>query len=97
MARRFYIVSYDVTDDRRRNKVYKQLLDYGDHVQFSVFCCQLNARERIQLCQNLRDHLNQAEDQALILDAGPVDGQQPEPDMDYIGKTYTPSPRCQIV
>ena len=97
MARRFYIVSYDVTNDRRRDRVYHVLLGYGDHVQYSVFCCQLTARERVCLCRDLGEHLNHAEDQAMVLDAGPVEGQQPEPDVKYIGKVYKPTPRCQIV
>jgi len=31
------IISYDIVDDRRRNKVAKALLDYGKRVQYSVF------------------------------------------------------------
>ena len=32
-----WLVSYDVTDDRRREKLAKALLDYGQRVQESVF------------------------------------------------------------
>ncbi len=35
----FYIVSYDIPDDRRRNKTAKTLLDFGARVQYSVFEC----------------------------------------------------------
>ena len=35
----FYIVSYDIPDDKRRNRVAKTLLDYGSRVQYSVFEC----------------------------------------------------------
>ncbi len=31
------VVSYDIVDDTRRNKVAKVLLDYGERVQYSVF------------------------------------------------------------
>lgn len=31
------VISYDITNDRRRNKVAKKLLDYGRRVQYSVF------------------------------------------------------------
>lgn len=31
------VVSYDIVDDKRRNKVAKVLLDYGKRVQHSVF------------------------------------------------------------
>ncbi len=32
-----YLISYDIHNDRRRNKVSKVLLDYGRRVQYSVF------------------------------------------------------------
>ena len=31
------VISYDIIDDTRRNKVAKVLLDYGERVQYSVF------------------------------------------------------------
>ena len=97
MARRFFMVSYDITDDKRRDRVAKTMVNFGDRVQYSVFCCQLNARERIQMEQKLRDCLHHGEDQVLIVDAGPVSGQQPQPEVDYLGKPYVVAPRSQIV
>ena len=38
----FYIISYDIPDDRRRNKLAKVLKGYGTRVQFSVFEAHLN-------------------------------------------------------
>jgi CRISPR-associated protein Cas2 len=35
----FYVVSYDIPDDRKRNKTARTLLDFGTRVQFSVFEC----------------------------------------------------------
>jgi len=35
----FYIVSYDMQDDKRRTRVAKTLLDFGNRVQYSVFEC----------------------------------------------------------
>ncbi len=31
------VISYDIIEDSRRNRVSKVLLDYGDRVQYSVF------------------------------------------------------------
>ena len=31
------VISYDIANDKRRNKVAKVLLDYGNRVQYSVF------------------------------------------------------------
>ncbi len=38
----FCIVSYDISDNKKRNKVAKILLDYGTRVQYSVFECNLD-------------------------------------------------------
>jgi len=36
-----YLVSYDISTDKIRNKVAKKLLDYGKRVQYSVFECDI--------------------------------------------------------
>jgi CRISPR-associated endonuclease Cas2 len=46
-SRSRYLVTYDVADDKRRDRVHRTLLDFGDALQFSVFLCDLNERERI--------------------------------------------------
>ncbi len=38
----FYLVSYDIPDDRRRTQLAKILKDFGDRVQYSVFECILD-------------------------------------------------------
>ncbi len=35
----FYVVTYDILEDRRRSRVAKTLLDFGSRVQYSVFEC----------------------------------------------------------
>jgi CRISPR-associated protein Cas2 len=37
----FLVVSYDISDDKRRLRVAKKLKDFGVRVQFSVFECIL--------------------------------------------------------
>ena len=95
--RRFYLVSYDIINDKRRNKVFKTLMDYGDHIQYSVFCCQLNERELLKLQERLRARINQAEDQILFVDVGVVATSKPMPEIEYIGRTWSPEPRVQII
>lgn len=41
--KQFVVVSYDIVNDRRRRKVMKTLKGYGEHVQYSVFECRLEA------------------------------------------------------
>jgi CRISPR-associated protein Cas2 len=40
----FYVVSYDIPDDRKRDSVSKTLLDFGARVQYSVFECILDGK-----------------------------------------------------
>ena len=41
-----YLVSYDICDDKRLRKVFQTMRGYGDHLQYSVFQCQLTAADR---------------------------------------------------
>ena len=50
----FTVISYDVTNDKRRTKVLKLLKGYGTHVQYSVFECHLNAQQRAEVEGKLR-------------------------------------------
>jgi CRISPR-associated protein Cas2 len=97
MARRFFLVSYDISDDRCRTRVAKYLLDFGERLQYSVFCCQLNPRERVRLEEGLKQRIDQKADQILLLDAGAVEGQNPQPQLDYLGRVWRADPRVQIV
>ena len=47
------IISYDISDDRRRRKIMQTLEDFGRRVQFSVFECLLLPVEFEKLQQKL--------------------------------------------
>jgi len=70
MARRHYLVSYDIADDKRRTRVFKALCDNGDHVQYSVFFCELSSTELVQLRMELDEAINHRQDQVIVLDLG---------------------------
>jgi CRISPR-associated protein Cas2 len=40
-----YLVCYDICDEKRLRKVFQAMRGYGDHLQFSVFECQLTAMD----------------------------------------------------
>jgi CRISPR-associated protein Cas2 len=96
MDRRHYLVTYDISDDKRRTTVYEILLGQGDHAQYSVFFCELSDRELVALRSRLRSSINAAEDQILIVDLGrsvrPL-----EVGLEVLGKPYTPSIRTVVV
>lgn len=91
-----YLVSYDISDDKRRNAVFEILLDTGDHVQYSVFVCELNRLELVELRGALRQEINAKEDQILLLYLGP-DMERLETALECLGKPYEPMCRVQVV
>ncbi len=40
----FVVVSYDISDNKRRTKIFKAMKNYGVHVQYSVFECDLQPK-----------------------------------------------------
>jgi CRISPR-associated protein Cas2 len=73
-VRNRYIVTYDITDDRRRDNVYKTMRGFGDHLQFSVFRCDLSERELVEMTASVHPLIDHTVDQVLVIDLGPVDG-----------------------
>jgi CRISPR-associated protein Cas2 len=71
VARRRYLFSYDISDDKRRTRAFKVLDAWGDHAQYSVFFAELNDSELVRLKGKLEAIIHHDEDQVLILDLGP--------------------------
>ncbi|MGE5611013.1 MAG: CRISPR-associated endonuclease Cas2 [Bacillota bacterium] len=96
MARRHFLITYDISDDKRRTKVFHTLQANGDHVQFSVFLCQLNPTEMARLLAAMQPLINAAEDQVMIVDLGKVYCDDPLR-LETLGQPYTPPTRAMIV
>lgn len=43
------VVSYDIVDDKKRTRLAKTLLNFGSRVQYSVFECNLNAKQLAEM------------------------------------------------
>jgi CRISPR-associated protein Cas2 len=96
VSRRHYLVTYDIADDKRREQVFRLLEDNGDHVQYSVFYCELNEQERILVEGGLNELIHHDDDQVLILDLG--QGAAPlESALRTLGRNYVPPCRVQVV
>lgn len=94
--RRQYIVTYDICDPKRLRMTYKIMRNYGDHLQLSVFTCQLSAMERIRLEEELRDVIHAKEDQVLFIDLGLAKGAGPAR-VTALGRRYQPSSSGAVV
>lgn len=95
MARRRYLIAYDISDDRRRTAVFKTLLSYGDHLQYSVFVCALGVVELARLRDRLGGLIDGREDQVIVADLGP-DGAGAESVVESLGRRYVPAARVRV-
>lgn len=94
--RKLYLVTYDIADPGRLRRVYQLMRGYGDHVQLSVFLCEMSAKERAQLRSRVEELVHMREDQVLFVDLGPADGRAPGA-IQAIGKRYTHPEHLAIV
>lgn len=58
----FWVVSYDIPNDKRRRKVNKILEGYGRRVQYSVFECDLDETKTTRLELQLMQAIDEKED-----------------------------------
>ena len=59
----FVLVTYDITDDKRRMKVVNTLLEYGGiRVNYSVFECLLSRSKLAKLKKDITAIINDKED-----------------------------------
>lgn len=62
----FYLVSYDIPDDKRRRKLAKAIKDFGDRVQYSVFECNLDDVLKDKMTARIERVIDPAEDSVRI-------------------------------
>jgi CRISPR-associated protein Cas2 len=60
------VVSYDVTDNRRRTKLAHALKDFGERVQLSVFECRLDEKQVAKLRARVARLIKPEEDSVRI-------------------------------
>lgn len=58
----FVVVSYDIPDDKRRKKVMDTLENFGAHVQYSVFECELKEQDYKRMRARLQPLIAPKED-----------------------------------
>lgn len=58
----FIVISYDISEDKRRTKIHKILKSYGQWMQFSVFECELTDAQYAKLRSRLSKLIKPSED-----------------------------------
>jgi len=66
-----YLVTYDISSPRRLRKVYETLQGFGEHVQLSVFRCDLVPTRLVGMRMALNAIIHHEQDQVLVIRLGP--------------------------
>ena len=69
-GRRRYLAAYDIRDDRRLRRVHSVMKAYGWPMQYSVFICDLDAIELLNLKTDIAAEIHHAQDSVAIIDLG---------------------------
>ena len=70
MARRRYLVAYDIREDRRLRSVAACVEGYGVRIQYSVFICDLSDEEVVALRGDIEQRMRPSVDSVMIVDLG---------------------------
>ncbi|MCR5608718.1 MAG: CRISPR-associated endonuclease Cas2, partial [Lachnospiraceae bacterium] len=60
-----YIVSYDISDNKVRNKIAKELKNYGVRVQYSVFECDINEKLYLELYKKMLNLVSDKDNESI--------------------------------
>jgi len=88
IVRSTFLITYDVSDAKRLRSVFQFLKGFGDHLQYSVFECQLTPRDLVECREGLRALIHHKEDQVLFVNLGPSEGRGDRV-ITALGKPYT--------
>lgn len=89
--KRDLVVTYDICEPKRLRLVFETMKGYGEHVQLSVFRCQLDDLLRTRMVRELTEIVHHDEDQVLIFDLGPSESRRNR--ISWVGVPYEPPRR----
>lgn len=70
MARRRYLIAYDIADPKRLRRVISLMEGVGERLQYSVFLCDLSGTERSEWEMRMRLLVKLSEDSVVWIDLG---------------------------
>ena len=67
----YVVVTYDISNDNQRNKLAKNLLQFGIRTQKSFFECEVNKKE-LSVIKKLIQKYSEPEDSVTIYETGEI-------------------------
>ena len=65
-----YLICYDIRCPKRWRKVFRTMNGFGEHIQLSVFRCELTPLQHAILKARVESLIHDHEDQVLVIDLG---------------------------
>lgn len=86
MDEHLYIVTYDISDQKRWRRVFKLMKGYGEWVQLSVFQCRMSRKRHAELIALLDGIIHHKDDHIVLMDIGVAD--KIDPKIVSLGKDF---------
>ena len=80
------LIAYDIPDDKRRGRIAKLLLTYGDRIQYSVFIVDIIPSKLLRLKDEIGQQVETSEDSVLFCDLGRL-SELDEKSFSYVGQS----------
>lgn len=90
-----YIVTYDITDQKRWRRVFNVMNGYGEWLQLSVFQCRMNRQRHAELVALLDGIIHHGADHILFVDIGQAELVSPR--VVSLGKDFEPVAREPVI
>jgi CRISPR-associated protein Cas2 len=72
MARRRFLIAYDIANPKRLRRVCKIMESYGERLQYSVFISDLSPSELVHARAEVEKEMLMTEDSVVIVDLGEI-------------------------
>ena len=95
-GRNCYVVSYDIMDPKRLQRVHRTMKGFGEPIHYSVFRCDLTPKGRVEMIAALTDLIKQDQDRIMIVNLGPADGGAMER-IEFLGLRAEDIPRKAVI
>ena len=95
MDEHLYLITYDISDQRRWRRVFKLMKGYGEWLQLSVFQARMSRRRHAELLATVDGLIHHREDHVLMIDLGPAD--RIDPKVVSLGKPYEAVERAPVI
>ena len=92
-----YLVAYDIRDEKRLRKVFIKMRGFGDSIQYSVFLCELSAKEKAVMVSELEEIINHKDDSIIVINLGTAKNESTDR-IELIGKRpLTPERKALVI